>query len=311
MLYITEAESAQIITEDMAYEAMKTAFIAAIQVDADSFPVVFGHGSDRTNRFSVKSAADGHLAGVKIGSYFPSNDAVGLPRHNSMILLFDQSTGKMGAIVEAGRLNAYRTAAGNAVATHCLARPGSKVVALFGTGNQAEYEARAISRIRSLERILVVGRDPERTSAFVRRLVDVGLPAESADADSACRAADIIVTATASRAPLFRADSVRPGTHISSMGSDAIGKQELPPQIFGRARLFCDLPSQSCRIGEFQHAGEASPTAIGFVLTSHAEGRRTAEEITIFDSSGLSLQDLYVGQAVIEAYQRSVFPESA
>ena len=125
---------------------------------------------------------------------------------------------------------------------------------------------------------------------------------ENGQAEIACRTADIIVTATTATKPLFQADWVRPGTHISSMGSDAIGKQELPPQLSAQSRLFCDLPEQSARIGEFQHVDAGiSLTAIGAVLSDTAEGRRTAEEITIFDSSGIALQDLYIAEAIIAA----------
>ena len=129
---------------------------------------------------------------------------------------------------------------------------------------------------------------------------DQGVEAEPASPESACRQADVIVTATSSTAPLFEAGWVRPGTHIASMGSDAAGKQELPPQLLERASLFCDLPEQYRVIGEFQHAPqEATATAIGHVLSGAHPGRRSPAEITIFDSSGLSLQDLYVARHLL------------
>ncbi|WIY23803.1 ornithine cyclodeaminase family protein [Parasedimentitalea psychrophila] len=302
MIHITEAQSGAAISHELAYEAVRRALIAANSSEAAIFPVVLGNASNPQNKFTIKSAADGSLAGLKVGSYFPTNDAAGLPRHDSIILLFDQTKGRIGAIVEAGKLNAYRTAAADAVATDALARSDSQVLALFGTGHQAAYEAQAIARIRPLTKIMVVGRNADRTSAFVAQLREKGLPAEGAQAETACRAADIIVTATTATKPLFQADWVRPGTHISSMGSDAIGKQELPPQLFSQSRLFCDLPEQSARIGEFQHVDAGmSLTAIGAALSDTAEGRRTAEEITIFDSSGIALQDLYIAESIIAA----------
>ena len=189
-----------------------------------------------------------------------------------------------------------------AVATDALARPDAQVLALFGTGHQAGYEAQAIARIRPLTKIMVVGRNTDRTRVFVAKLREIGLPAEASQPESACRAADIIVTATTATEPLFQASWVRPGTHISSMGSDTIGKQELPPELFPNSRLFCDLPEQSARIGEFQHADVGvALTALGAVLTDTAEGRRSSEDITIFDSSGIALQDLYVAEAIIAA----------
>lgn len=300
MILISETESADLITPELAYAAVRDAFLATMTPEATSFPVVVGHGSDSTNRFTIKSATGADVAGLKVGSYFPSNDARGLPRHASTILLFDQTTGRIGAMIEGAIVNCYRTAATDAVATDALARPDATVLALFGTGHQAMFEVQAVARIRPLTRILVVGRDPDRTAGFVEKLRAIGLPAEAATAEAALRSADIVVTATTSNAPLFQADWVRPGTHISSMGSDAPGKQELPPELFAKARLFCDLPSQSARIGEFQHAATNLPlTAIGALLTGVAPGRGTADEITIFDSSGISLQDLYIGKAIL------------
>ncbi|MEO9968727.1 MAG: ornithine cyclodeaminase family protein [Hyphomonadaceae bacterium] len=305
MIYITEAQSAAIVTPDLAFADMRAAFIAAVSPAAASFPVVLGHGSDPQNRFTVKSAAAAEVAGLKVGAYFPTNDALGLPRHASTILLIDQASGRIGALVEGSAANCYRTAAADAVATDALARPDAQVLTLFGTGHQAAYEARALARIRKLTRVLVVGRDAARTAEFVTKLRQSGLPAEAESAETAVPAADIIVTATTATAPLFRAEWVDAGTHISSMGSDATGKQELPPALFNQARLFCDLPEQSTRIGEFQHAPNAAPTAIGAVLKGEALGRQKDSDITIFDSSGISIQDLHMAQAVLHAFQRN------
>lgn len=306
MILITEAQSSAIVTPELAFAAVRDAFIAAVAPGAASFPVVHGHGSDPQNRFTVKSASGSELAGLKVGAYFPTNDARGLPRHASTILLIDQTTGRIGALVEGSAVNCYRTAAADAVATDVLARRDAMVLTLFGTGHQAAYEAQAISRIRKLSRLLVVGRDPSRTEAFVGKLRSSGLPAEAAAAETAVRAADMIVCATTATAPLFEANWVRPGTHVSSMGSDAKGKQELPSDLFVKARLFCDLPEQSARIGEFQHASpDATLTAIGAVLAGDEPGRVDDSEIAIFDSSGISLQDLHMAKAILDRHTAS------
>jgi ornithine cyclodeaminase len=300
MIHISEEESSALASHELAFKAVRMALIAAATSDAETFPVVLGHASDPQNRFTIKSTADARLTGLKVGSYFPTNDAWGGPRHNSFILLFDQAKGRIGAVIEGTTLNAYRTAAANAVATDALARNDAKVLALFGTGHQAGYEAAAVARVRNLERILIVGRDPSRAEALVGRLRELRIPVEAVGAEVACRAADIVVTATTATAPLFSAVWVRPGTHISSMGSDRTGKQELPTELFEHARLFCDLPEQSRRIGEFQHAAADLPvTAIGDVLEGHAPGRSSPLDVTIFDSSGIALQDLYIAEALI------------
>ncbi|KAF1017035.1 MAG: Ornithine cyclodeaminase [Stenotrophomonas maltophilia] len=123
----------------------------------------------------------------------------------------------------------------------------------------------------------------------------------SATAQKDCRHAGI--TATGAQAPLFEAAWVQPGTHISAMGADAPGKQELPAALLAHARLFCDLPAQSRLIGEFQHAPTAAvPVALGDVLAGRLPGPAHADDITVFDSSGTALQDLVLAEALLAAH---------
>lgn len=160
--------------------------------------------------------------------------------------------------------------------------------------------------MRPIKRVHVVTRSPSRADALIREIQDEGLEADLATPEEACRAADIIVTATPARAPLFEAEWVRPGTHVASIGSDSPGKQELPLQLLKNARLFCDLPSQLMAIGEFQHvrqrieAGELALGQIGAALDGRIAGRETAEDITVFDSLGIPIQDLYIGQMIVD-----------
>ncbi|NUF15988.1 ornithine cyclodeaminase family protein [Acinetobacter lactucae] len=301
MRFISESESSALINHELAYDAIYQALIAATQPDTKSFSVVHGHASDSKNTFSVKSSATQHLAGLKVGSFWEDNPKNGLPRHNALILLFNQTNGKMAAAIEAGKVNAFRTAASNAVATHVLARKDSKVLAIFGTGNQAKYECEALARIRNFEQILIAGRDSIKAEKMAEDLKHLGIKTEVSEAKEACEQADIIVTATSSHAPLFKAEWVKAGTHISSMGSDKQGKQELPPELFLHSGLFCDLNTQSKVIGEFQHAPESATLInIGDVLLANAQGRQSQEQITIYDSSGLSIQDLYIAQKILE-----------
>jgi ornithine cyclodeaminase len=302
MKFMSEEESASLVSHEMAFEAAREALIAAAG-DAVTFPAVIAHGSSVTDRISIKSASTPDFAGLKVGSFWPGNIERGLPRHNSAILLFDQSVGKVEWVIEAGKVNAYRTAAADAVATDVLARADASVLAIFGAGNQALYECVAIARIRPIARILVVARDPAKGDAFATALKAEGLEAVRADPREACERADIVVTATPSRAPLFDADWIRPGTHVASMGSDAAGKQELPPALFERAALFCDLPSQAVVMGDLQHfAGDReSIVAIGDVLAGRASGRVARDQITVFDSSGIALQDLTIARRLVAA----------
>lgn len=302
LLHITEEQTAALMDEDLALEAARAAF--AVTMDGPVFPSLAVHGSDPRDRFTLKPSASATHAGVKIGTYWPGNAEHGLPRHHSTLLLFDQTTGRIAVVLEAGTANAYRTAAADALAVDLLARADATTLAVFGTGHQAAYEVAAVSRIRPVDEVLVVGRTAERAGQMAAALVAEGHNARGACAEEACARADVIVTATTATIdtpPLFEAAWVRPGTHISCMGADAPGKRELPSDLFARARVFCDLPEQARRMGESQHApAEAVLTPLGEVLTHRAAGRTDDSDITIFDSSGIGLQDLYLGLALLK-----------
>ncbi|WP_084144789.1 ornithine cyclodeaminase family protein [Amycolatopsis jejuensis] len=296
--YVPEHETAAVITHELALDAARKAFTAT--VDSAALGSLVAHGSDPQNRFTVKPAASAEDAGVKIGTYWPGNDEHGLPRHHSTLLIFDQHVGRIGAVLEVGAANAYRTAAADALAVDLLARPDARTVAVFGTGHQAGYDVRAVVRVRPIEQVLVVGRDPDRAGKFADSLAGEGIPARTATAGEGA-AADIVITATTAGSALFDAGRVRPGAHISAMGADGPGKRELPAELLTRARLFCDLTAQSRQFGELQHAPDDVPlTQLGDVLTGRAPGRRSPEDITVFDSSGIGLQDLYLGLALLD-----------
>ncbi|MFE6800166.1 ornithine cyclodeaminase family protein [Streptomyces sp. NPDC057681] len=302
LLYITEEQTAALVDESLAFEAARAAFAAT--VDGAVFPSQAVHGSDPRNRFTLKPSASATHASVKIGTYWPDNLKQGLPRHHSTLLLFDQTIGRIAALLELGTANAYRTAAADALAVDLLARKDATTLAVFGTGHQAAYEVRAVSRVRPIDQVLVEGRDKARAGQLADLLTAQGHDARAADAEEACAQADVIVTATTAQAdtpPLLEAPWVRPGTHISCMGADAPGKRELPPELLASARLFCDLPEQARRMGESQHAPEdAALTALGDVLTARARGRDGGDDVTVFDSSGIGLQDLYLGLALLK-----------
>lgn len=310
MRFISAEQCRPVVTHRLAFEAIKAALVATASPASTLFPVVIGHGSEPGTRFTVKSATQSvnvPLTGLKVGTYWPKNSEHGLPRHNSYILLLDDDTGALNAVLEGGQVNAFRTAAADAVAAHYLARPDASRLVLFGAGHQAKYEAEALLERFPITDVLIVNRDRQKAEALCHALAEKGVNAGVSDAETACRTADIIVTVTGSTTPLFQAEWVKPGTHIASMGSDARGKQELPPALFARARLFADLPEQSRTLGEFQHAPRVSEhddesiTAIGNVIIGNAFGRRGPEEITIFDSSGVALQDLFIAAAILNA----------
>lgn len=303
MIYVTEEQSATLISVDLAYQAVKGAFIAAVSDQAALFPVVNATGAMPDSVFSLKAAYAESVVGWKTGSYWPGNTALGRPCHGTTIFLLEPENGSLSAIVEASQVNAYRTAAADAVAVDCLACRNATTLAIFGTGHQAEYEVMAVLAVQKISTVLVVGRSIEKTEAFIDQLINRGISAQSSGAKSACERADIIVTATTSTTPLFNAEWIQPGTYISSMGADKVGKHELPNGLYQFARLFCDYSAQSVLIGEFQHSGKTQITDIGRVLTGQASGRTSESDITIFDSSGIAIQDLFIAKKLLELNQ--------
>jgi ornithine cyclodeaminase len=311
---VSEAQSSQLATPSLAFEAVRDAFIALADGSAVANPVAAGLGPKEGTEFAVKSGCvkGANVVGAKIGSYWAGNETLGLPRHASTVFLLDPRTGHIEWAVEAGALNGWRTAAANAVAASVLARPDSRIVSVIGAGHQAEYEIRALCERFEVERVLIASRSRDRAEALASIVKPhVGVTVEFAELDEACRRADILVTVTPARAPLFDASLVRSGTHVAAMGTDRIGKQELPVSLLHNARLFADFPPQSRVIGEFQHvageidSGRLEVTAIGDVLRGVAAGRIDEEEITVFDSSGVAIQDLMVASRIVGLMERN------
>lgn len=301
-LYLSESETQELLSEDLALHAAARAFTAAVTSKPAGSLVL--RGSDPINRFSVKPGSSADGASVKIGSYWPGNPTYGLARHHSTLLLLNERIGRVGAILELGVGNGYRTAAADALAVDHLARADAQTLAIFGTGHQSLYEVRAVAKIRPVSRVLVVGRNQDSSEKLIAQLHEAGIPAESGTPETACAMADIIITATTCKVedePLFDAQWVKPGTHISAMGADGPEKRELPTTLLERAELFCDVPEQSRTLGEFKHVPDSTAvTALGKVIHDSSLGRSSAEAITVFDSSGFGLQDLYLGLALLE-----------
>lgn len=322
MIFISDDEVRRHVPFTAVMAAVEKAFIALDAGESRLFDVVRGSGGGREHFFAVKSARDGSIPvlGLKAGSYAPENHARGLPAHTSTTLLIDDATGRPCALVEADYLNGLRTSAADALAVRALARADAETLGLVGTGGQAVFEALAVAHVRAIRRILAVGADPARRRAFehaVRERLDVRI--EFTDVESAARRADILVTVTPARAPLVRAAWVRPGTHVSAMGADDVGKQELDVELVARASLWVDDPAQAARIGETQHALRAGRVTLeslrartlGRLLREPSAPVRAAADVTVFDSSGLAIQDLAAAHAALLCVTGARAPDQA
>jgi ornithine cyclodeaminase len=312
MLFVPEAISQKLVTRSMALTAARNAFIAAADGSATSFPTLQGTGRDALHRFSVKAARvnAAKLTGMKVGAYWPSSDSVGLSRGSSMVLFLDDVSGRVEAMVETSAANAYRTSAAGALSVELLARRGANTLAVFGAGFMAFHDVMAICEIRAITRVSIVNRTADRADALVARFQGSGIPAVRSTAREACENSDIVVTITGSRQPLFEDSWIGKGTHLTCMGADDRGKQELPVELLRRSRLFADLVSQSTTVGEFQHvateisSGDVHLDALGDVASGKNPGRQSDEDITIFDSSGIALQDIFLAETILSECKR-------
>jgi len=237
------------------------------------------------------------LAGVKVVNVHPDNPACGLPTVMALTILLDVATGLPIAILNATRLTDLRTGAAGAVAAKYLAPKKEVTLGLIGTGRQATAQLDAISRELTVNSVRIWSRNEDHAKVFAEKIS--GFDAEVTSAKKACDV-DIIVTTTPSRSPIIQNEWVHEGTHINAIGADAPGKEELEPALLRRAQVFVDDPAQAIHSGEINvpiSMGLYRPDEIYGTLGELVIGRKKREgrdRITIFDSTGLAIQDLAI-----------------
>ena len=294
-----------------AFEAVEKVFAAMATGEAWNFPVVREQLGHADAVYGFKSGFDraGLNLGVKSGGYWPGNMDKGLTNHQSTVMLFDSDTGRLSALVGGNYLTAVRTAASSSVSIAHLARKDSKVLGMIGAGHQAQFQLRAAARQRDFERVVAWNPHPEMLPKLGAVAEELNLPFEVVSAEEVGAQADVIITITSAFEPLLMRDWIRPGTHIACMGTDTKGKQEVDPALVASARVFTDEIAQSISIGETQHAvvsgliGEGDITPIGAVINGSATGRESDAQITLFDGTGVGLQDLAVAAVAAEKAQ--------
>lgn len=247
---------------------------------------------------------------VKIASGFLDNPKLGLPSGDGLMLVFSQRTGLLEAVLlDEGHLTNVRTAAAGAVVAKYLAPREVAAVGILGAGVQGRMQLEWLRRVRRFSRAVVWGVDRAELDAYRRDMAGPGLEiATTLRAEEVAAEADLIVTCTPSTGPLLRAEWIRPGTHITAMGSDTAAKQELDPAILARAdRVVVDSLSQSELRGEVYKAvaagaiGRERLIELGRVVADPALGRASENEITVADLTGVAVQDIQIAKAVLAA----------
>jgi alanine dehydrogenase len=278
-------------------------------------PGVLGVPS-REGGFHVKAAGleRGRLYfAAKTNANFPGNPTRrGLPAIQGVVVLCDGEDGRVLAVMDSIELTLRRTAAATAVAAKWMARPDAEVVTVCGCGQQGRAHLRALARVLPLRRAYAFDKDAAAARACADRLsaelrIEITPVAEHAEA---VRRSDVCVTCTPSRRPFLLRDHVRPGTFVAAVGADSADKQELEPALLAAATVVTDILDQCAAIGELHHALAAGAVTragvhaeLADVVTGRKAGRRSRDEITIFDSTGTALEDVAAAAVV---YERAV-----
>lgn len=308
MLIVSEEICRQVVDRKAAFDAVEAVFGAMAKGDAWNFPVVRESIGHADALYGFKSGFDRArlVLGVKSGGYWPGNMARGLTSHQSTIFLFDPDTGRLSALVGGNYLTAVRTAASSSVSIAHLARKDAKVLGMIGAGHQAGFQLRAAAEQRDFNRVIAWNFHPEMLPGLAKAASEIGLPFEAADREEVGGRADVIISITSAHEALMMRDWVKPGTHIACMGTDTTGKQEVDPTLVAAAAAFTDEVAQSITIGETQHAiaarliSEDDITPIGDVINGDHPGRVSDDEITLFDGTGVGLQDLAVASVAVK-----------
>jgi ornithine cyclodeaminase/alanine dehydrogenase-like protein (mu-crystallin family) len=252
---------------------------------------------------------------TKLVSLFPENRD--RPTHQALICCFDPTNGTPVAVIDGTHITATRTAAGSALATTLLARVDATDVAIVGTGVQAYAHARAIARLPQVQRIVVAGRGPGDAEELVTRLAGIDIGAESATSvEDAVRAADIVCTTTHAAEPVIRREWLRPGTHVNSVGYNTAGIGELDVDtvrdavviVESRAATLAPPPSGAVELRHAIDVGAITPdhvrAEIGELVAGTVKGRATDDEITLYKSVGVAVQDAAAAALVLAAARR-------
>jgi len=313
-LILTGSEVMQVLDMDLALATAQEAFQAygegRVNMPPKSY-LTLAQGDFRAMYGEIFLSAGDHICGLKWVNVHPGNPAKGLLTVMAKILLNDPDTGLEWADLDGTHITDFRTGAAGGLAAKYLARADATRLGVIGAGAQARTQVAAVLKVRPIQEVVVYNRHLAHAQAFADYLTATyGVQARAAaTAADAVQGLDIVVTTTPSTSPVVQREWVSPGTHINAIGADAAGKQELAPKILQDAKIVVDDWAQASHSGEINvplARGELTPQqvygSLGEIVAGKKPGRQTPEEITVFDSTGLIIQDLALGCAV---YQRA------
>lgn len=308
---VTEAELRQVVALDLTVvDIVAQAFAALGQGSVVMPPILSMELAEANGEVDVKTA---YIPGfdsfaIKVSPGFFDNPKLGLPSLNGLMILFSAKTGLVEAVfLDNGYLTDMRTAAAGAVAARHLAPQRVQVAGVLGTGVQARLQMQAAHLVRPFERLLVWGRDATKAEACAADLAaDLSVDARAvADAEEVVAESQLVVTTTPARTPVIRAEWLHPRLHITAMGADQAGKNEIDPKALAACDLYvCDSVRQCEVSGELEAAlaqgiwSKPTPPELGQIINGTAEGRSGEEAVTICDLTGTGAQDTAIASHV-------------
>lgn len=314
---LTEAEIRSCVVLDQeATSAVADGFTSLAAGEVSLPPIIRVDISEHKGEVDIKTA---YVRGfdsfaIKIAAGFFENYRLGLPTGSGMMVLVSAKTGRPEAVLlDNGYLTDVRTGAAGALAARYLARKRVKTAGVIGSGMQARYQMMGLKQVRDFQRLMVYGIVPDQVEQYAAEMASLlGVKVVKAeDVETVVRNSEVVVTCTPAREPYLKAEWLHPGLHITAMGTDSEDKQELYADALRRADLLvCDRKSQSFRLGEFHNgleAGVLSPDdpiiELGDLTSGRKPGRRSDEEITICDLTGVGVQDTAIA---LLAYQKAM-----
>ena len=302
---LTEAELRSLVALDAdLVTCIEDAFRSLATKEVVMPPILHLEIADANGEVDVKTAYVPGLDSfaMKMSPGFFDNPKLGLPSLNGLMVVFSAKTGLVEALLlDNGYLTDIRTAAAGAVAAKWLAREDARQAGIVGSGLQARLQLKALTLVRPIEAARLWARDAEKATTCAAELsAELAIPVTvSPDIDSLAAESDILVTTTPATAPLIAAEHLKPGLHLTAMGSDADYKNEVQPAALAAADLYvCDRQSQCERLGELHHALAAGSVPadrhypeLGQIIAGQAPGRASAEAVTLCDLTGTGVQD--------------------
>jgi len=316
ILLLTSRDIQSLLTLDECIAAVERAFRLYGEGKAVPPGVLSMHTRD--GGFHVKAGLldlDRSYFAAKVNGNFPKNGLrFGLPTIQGVIVLCDSANGTPLAVMDSGEITSLRTGAATAVAARYLARRDSRIVTICGCGSQGRVQLKALSRVCQLRTVFAYDNSEAQALRFAQELAsDLKISVTAvADLAAAARQSDICVTCTPSGQPLLARDDVRPGTFVAAVGADNPGKQELHPNLMAKNKIVSDLLEQCAVMGDLHHALDAGVLTradvhaeLGEVVAGKKPGRESEEEIIIFDSTGMALQDVAAAAFLYQKAQQN------